>query len=233
MSGKNAYTGQTILESGALSVSSFNSYAKGKNVASSSLGSPKDVEAGEIVIGEDNKESDCTLIYTGPGETTDRVINLAGKKSSLTFDQSGSGLLKLTSTFVISGYGTDKTIVLKGDTAGTGEIAGNLFNPHDRAGKAITAVTKSGSGTWVLSGTNTYSGATTVKQGTLSIASAKSLGEKTDVYLSEGAMLELGFKGELKIGKLYLEGKEQPAGAFSAENAPKYLKGKGVLKSSS
>ena len=233
MSGKNAYTGQTILESGALSVSSFNSYAKGKNVASSSLGSPKDVEAGEIVIGEDNKESDCTLIYTGPGETTDRVINLVGKKSAVTFDQSGSGMFKLTSTFVISGYGTDKTIVLKGDTAGTGEIAGNLFNPHDRAGKAITAVTKSGSGTWVLSGTNTYSGATTVKQGTLSIASAKSLGEKTDVYLSEGATLELGFKGELKIGKLYLDGKEQPAGTFSAENAPKYIKGKGVLKSSS
>ena len=233
MSGKNAYTGQTILESGALSVSSFNSYAKGKNVASSSLGSPKDVEAGEIVIGEDNKESDCTLIYTGPGETTDRVINLAGKKSSLTFDQSGSGLLKLASTFVISGYGTDKSIVLMGDTAGTGEIAGNLFDPHDRSAKAITAVTKTGTGTWVLSGANTYRGATTVKKGTLSIASVKSLGDKTDVHVSEGATLELSFKGEMKIGKLYFDGKEQPAGTFSAENAPKYLKGKGVLKSSS
>ena len=230
MSGKNTYTGQTILESGALSVSSFNSYTKGKNMASSSLGVPPDVDAGEIVIGEDNKEGDGALIYTGPGETTDRVINLAGKKSTLTFDQSGTGLLKLTSTFVISGYGADKTIMLKGDTAGTGEIAGNLFNPHDRAGKAITAVTKSGSGTWVLSGANTYSGKTTVQQGTLSIASAKSLGAKTDVYISEGAMLELSFKGELKIGKLYLGGKEQPAGSYSAENAPMYLKGKGVLK---
>ena len=230
MSGKNTYTGQTILESGALSVSSFNSYTKGKNMASSSLGVPPDVDAGEIVIGEDNKEGDGALIYTGPGETTDRVINLAGKKSTLTFDQSGTGLLKLTSTFVISGYGADKTIVLMGDTAGTGEIAGNLFNPHDRAGKAITAVTKSGSGTWVLSGANTYSGKTTVQQGTLSIASAKSLGAKTDVYISEGAMLELSFKGELKIGKLYLGGKEQPAGSYSAENAPMYLKGKGVLK---
>ena len=230
MSGKNTYTGQTILESGALSISSFNSITQGKGAASSSLGSPLDIEAGEIVIGEDGKDGDGTLIYTGPGETTDRVMNLAGKKSTVTFDQSGTALLKLTSTFVISGYGADKTIMLKGDTAGTGEIAGNLFNPHDRAGKAITAVTKSGSGTWVLSGANTYSGKTTVQQGTLSIASAKSLGAKTDVYISEGAMLELSFKGEMKIGKLYLDGKEQPAGSCSAENAPKYLKGKGVLK---
>ena len=160
------------------------------------------------------------------------MINLAGKKSTLILDQSGTGLLKLTSTFVISGYGADKIIALKGDTAGTGEIAGNIVNPYDRAGKATTAVTKSGTGSWTLSGANTYSGKTTVTQGTLSIASAKSLGEKTDVYISEGATLELSFKGELKIGKLYLDGKVQPAGSYSAENAPKYIKGKGLLKTS-
>ena len=230
MSGKNTYTGQTILEGGALSISSFNSFNKGKIISNSSLGAPLDIEAGEILIGEEGKEGEGTLIYTGTGETTDRVMNLAGKKSTVTFDQSGSGLLKLTSTFVLSGYGADKTIVLKGDTAGTGEIAGNLFNPHDRAGKAITAVTKSGTGTWVISGTNTYSGATTVKQGTLSIASVKSLGEKTDVSISEGAMLELIFKGEMKLAKLYLDGKVQSAGTYSAANAPKFIKGKGILK---
>ncbi len=230
LSGKNTYTGQTILESGALSVTSLNSFTKGMGKASSSLGAPTDIESGEIVIGEEGKESDGALIYTGPGETTDRVINLAGKKSTLIFDQSGTGLLKLTSTFVISGYGADKTIVLMGDTAGTGEIAGNLFNPHDRAGKAITAITKSGTGTWVLSGANTYSGKTTVQQGTLLLASAKSLGAQTDVYISEGAMVELSFDGEMKIGKLYLDGKEQPAGTFSAGNTPKLIKGKGALK---
>ncbi|MCF7733795.1 MAG: autotransporter-associated beta strand repeat-containing protein [Akkermansiaceae bacterium] len=229
MSGRNTYTGQTVLESGALSISSFNSHTKGKNTTSSSLGSPMDIEAGEIVIGEEGKEGEGALIYTGTGETTDRVMNLAGKKSTVTFDQSGTGLLKLTSTFVISGFGADKTIVLKGDTAGTGEIAGNLSNPHDRSGKATTAVTKSGTGTWTLSGTNTYSGATTVKQGTLSIASAKSLGDKTEVYVSEGAMLDLGFKGEVRVNKLYLDGKLMPAGTYRATNTSGYLKGSGVL----
>ncbi|MEI7902760.1 MAG: autotransporter-associated beta strand repeat-containing protein [bacterium] len=229
--GKNTYTGQTILEGGALIVSSFNCFAKGKGVASSSLGAPMDIEAGEIVMGEEGKDGDCALIYTGTGETTDRVMNLAGKKQAATFDQSGKGLLRLASTFVISGYGASKTIVLKGDTAGAGEIAGNLFNPRDRAGKATTSVTKSGSGTWTLSGTNTYTGLTSVKQGTLSLASARSLGEKAEVTVSEGAKLELNFKGEMRVGKLVLDGKPQPDGSYSAANKPMFIKGQGILKS--
>jgi autotransporter-associated beta strand protein len=228
LSGKNTYTSKMILEDGRLSVSSLNSFGKGK--PSSSLGAPMDIEAGEIVIGVEGKDGDCALIYTGPGETSDRVLNFAGKQSAVTFDHSGTGLLKLTGAFVISGYGANKTIILKSDTAGTGEIAGNIFNPYDRAGKATTSVIKSGPGIWVLSGTNTYTGTTTVKQGALSLASGRSLGDKTDVYVSEGAMLELRFTGEMRIGKLYLDGKVQPIGTYSAETASKFIKGKGVLK---
>lgn len=229
LSGKNTYTGQTILEGGVLTVSSLNSVVNG--MPSSSLGAPKDIEAGEIVLGELSKDGDCTLVYTGTGETTDRVMNLAGKNSMVTFDHSGKGLLKFATPFVISGYGANKTIVLKGDTAGRGEFAGSIFNPHDRTGKATTSVTKSGTGTWVLSGNNTFTGATTVKQGTLSIASGKSLGVKVDVYISEGAVLDLGFNGEIKINKLYIDEKQQPAGTYSAGTMPKHIKGKGSLKS--
>ena len=226
LSGHNTYTGQTILESGTLSVSSFNRVAQGQ--ASSRLGAPTDVENGEIGLGSGDGE--CALVYTGTGETTDRVLNLAGKNSTVTFDQSGSGRLKFTSTFVISGHSASKTIVLKGDTAGTGEITGAICNPHDRAGKATTAVTKSGVGAWRLSGTNSYSGPTTVTQGTLSLAHARSLGEKTDVSISEGARLDLNFQGEMRIRTLILGGKPQPVGVYSAANAPKFIKGTGVLK---
>ena len=230
LAGNNTYTGQFILEGGALSVASFNSFAKGNGKTASSLGAPMDIEAGEIVIGEDKKDGDCALIYTGTGESTDRVMNLAGKKATVTLNQSGSGPLKLTRDLLISGYGADKTIALTGDTAGTGELAGSIANPHDRAGKAITSLTKTGKGAWTLSGTNTYTGPTTVKQGTLSIASTHGLGDKTDVYVSEGAMLDLGYKGEARIGKLYIDGKAQPAGTYSTGNTPKYIKGKGILR---
>jgi len=225
LSGNNTYTGQTILEGGTLSVASLNSVVNGK--ASSSLGAPTTVENGEIVMG--SGDGDFALIHTGAGEISDRVMNLAGKNSTGTFDQSGTGLLKLTSAFVISGYGANKTVALKGDIAGSGEIAGNIVNPYDRAGTATTTVTKSGTGTWTLSGTNSYTGPTRVIKGTLAIANAHSLGDKTDVHISEGAMLDLSFKGEMRIGKLYIDGKLQPAGTYSAENAPKFIKGTGVL----
>jgi hypothetical protein len=90
-------------------VASLNSVVNGK--ASSSLGAPTDVESGEIVIGSGDGE--FALIYTGAGETSDRVMNLAGKNSTVTFDQSGTGLLKFTSAFTVSGYGHNKAIVLK------------------------------------------------------------------------------------------------------------------------
>jgi autotransporter-associated beta strand protein len=229
LAGKNTYTGQTILESGTLSVSSFNSFTKGLRKPVSSLGVPLDIEAGEIVMGDDGKDGECALIYSGTGETTDRVMNLAGKNSTVTFDQAGTGLLKLTSSFVISGYGANKQIVLTGDTTGTGELAGTLANPHDRAGKATTSLTKSGEGTWTLSGANTYSGPTKVINGKLSLTSARSLGDKTEIEISEGATLDLNFKGQMKVGKLSIGGKAQAAGTHGATGLPKALKGTGVL----
>ena len=225
LAGKNTYTGQTIIEGGSLSVSSLNSYVKGR--PSSNLGAPTDIETGEIVIG--NGDGEAGLIYTGTGETTDRVMNLAGKNSTITFDQSGTGLLKLTSTFVISGHSANKIISLKGDTAGSGELGGNLVNPHDRGGKATTAVSKTGSGTWTLSGTNSYTGPTTVSAGTLALATARSLGGKTDVTISSGACLALDFKNEMPVGKLIIDGKAQPAGKHSAATNPGVIKGTGVL----
>ncbi|MEI7956521.1 MAG: autotransporter-associated beta strand repeat-containing protein, partial [Verrucomicrobiota bacterium] len=137
---------------------------------------------------------------------------------------------KLTSPFVMSGFAESKTVVLAGSSAGVGELAFNIDNVYDRNGRAMTSLTKSGSGTWTLSGKNTYTGPTTVKQGTLSVTNAQGLGDKTDVLVADGAMLELNFRGEMHIGKLSLDGKLQPAGTYSAASTPKFIKGEGILK---
>jgi len=223
LTGANTYTGQTIITGGTLSIDSFNSMAKGK--ASSSLGAPKTDADAEIMI-----SGNSTLVYTGKGETTDRNLNLPGAGDTITLDQSGTGLLKLTSSFVMSGYGENKTVVLAGSSTGTGELAFDIDNVYDRKNKATTSLTKSGTGTWTLSGTNTYTGPTTVKQGTLLLTKAQGLGDKTEVSVADGAMLALNFKGEMNISKLTLDGKTQPAGIYSAATAPKFIKGEGILK---
>ena len=224
LTGTNTYTGQTFVEAGTLIVSSLNRVQGGQ--PHSSLGAPTTPEAGTIELA-----ADCGLTYTGQGEATDRILDLTGNHpQTVTLDQSGSGLLKFTSDFVFTGFGHNKTIVLTGSTAGTGELAGNIADPYDRQGAATTALTKTGTGTWTLSGTNTYTGPTTVAEGTLSLANSRSLGDKTDIYVSDGATLDLNFTGEMRIRKLYLDGKLQPAGTYSAGNTPKYIQGTGVLK---
>jgi autotransporter-associated beta strand protein len=218
LSGASTYSGQTILEGGALSVASLNSVVKG--AVSSSLGAPTDGEGGEIAFGRDGRDGDCTLVYTGAGETTDRVMNFAGKRAIAAFDHSGRGLWKFTSTFVLSGYGADKTIVLKGDTSGTGEIAGKIFDPYDRAGKATTAVTKCGTGTWTLSGTNSFTGPTKVTGGVLGCTKATSLGAGA-LDISTGAKLHLNFTGTQRIAALTFNGgAAQAAGSYGSTASP-------------
>jgi autotransporter-associated beta strand protein len=88
---------------------------------------------------------------------------------------------------------------------------------------------KSGSGTWTISGSNSYSGPTTVSAGTLVIASPESLGGKTEVTIASIAKLALNFKGEVSVAKLIIDGKTLPSGKYGANNTPQ-LAGAGVLK---
>ena len=233
LAGKNTFSGSTHIERGMLSVCSLNRVGQGKS-ASSSLGAPATADAAEILLGEGDGtvprgDAACGLIYTGSGETTDRALNFAGRNATVTFEQAGTGALKLAGPVVISGYGGGKHIMLTGGGGGTGELAGDLTDPRDRAGKAKTALTKAGSGTWTLSGTNTHSGPTTVQQGLLRIAGAKSLGHEADVRIASGAKLELAYTGETTVATLTLDGRLQPAGRYSAANCPAAIAGKGVL----
>ena len=148
LGGTNTYSGATNVNAGTLSVSSI----------TDNLGTNSTVNLGSAATGGN-------LTYTGTGsdETTSKVVNLAGTTGGAFLIQSGTNNLKFTSDLTATGAGA-KTLTLQGSTAGTGEIAGAIV---DNSGTNTTAVTKTGSGTWVLSGANTYSGGTTISNGTL------------------------------------------------------------------
>gem|GEM_PF-1040287 len=158
LAGANTYTGATAIQSGQVYVSSLNRVSGG--TASSSLGAPTTVANGTIGLSVNNASS---LIYTGTGETTDRVINLAGTTAGATLEQAGSGTLGFSSNFTATGGGS-KTLTLQGNTSGTGVISGNIV---DNTTTNKTSLTKAGSGTWFLRGANTYTGTTAVNGGTL------------------------------------------------------------------
>lgn len=153
LTGTNTYTGKTTISAGTLSVSSI-----ANRSSASALGAPTTIPNGTIAIG--STTSDGTLLYTGATASTNRVINLAGSTGGATLDSSGSGALTFTSAFTASS-GT-KTLTLTGSATGN-TISGAIVNGSSGA----VSLTKSGSGSWILSGTNLYTGTTTISAGTL------------------------------------------------------------------
>lgn len=159
LTGANTYSGKTTLGSGVTWASSLNSVVGG--TASSSFGAPTTVANGTIAIGSGGTSS--TLVYTGVGETTDRVIDLAGTTGNATIQNDGSGPLIFTSDFTATGSGA-KTLNLRGSNTGNNTIAGKIVNSS-----VATSVNKLDAGTWTLTAASNYSGTTTLTAGRLNI----------------------------------------------------------------
>ena len=124
------------------------------------------------------------LKYLGTGDTTNRVIDLASTTGGVTLDQAGSGVLDFTTAFTASGAGS-KTLTLQGSTAGTGQIDGAIV---DNSGVNPTSLIKSGTGTWILAGVNSYTGTTSVNAGVLIIQNSSALGTGSATVNSLGAL---------------------------------------------
>ena len=90
-------------------------------------------------------------------------------------------------------------------------------------------LTKSGAGTLTLSGSNTYTGPTTVNVGTLSLSN-KLLDDAGSVTVASGAVMNLNFSGTDQIGALVIAGNSLPAGTYNSKTHPGILTGGGRLK---
>ena len=158
LKGASTFTGATTVKAGELRINSI----KVIGGAANALGQPTTVANGTISIGDG--ATTATLTYNGSGDTTDRVINLAGTSGGAVLDMSGTNTLTFTGDFSATGAGT-KTLTLQGSSAGSAVIAGRII---DSSGGA-TSLTKTGSGTWTLGGASTHSGDTTLVAGTLTL----------------------------------------------------------------
>jgi autotransporter-associated beta strand protein len=76
----SAFTGKTIIQEGALSVSTLNRVSGG--TALSTLGAPTTAANGTIDLG--SLTASGTLIVTGSSQTSDRVINLSAGPANAT-----------------------------------------------------------------------------------------------------------------------------------------------------
>ncbi len=174
-----------------------------------------------------------TLTATDAFETINAPLVIEGASGTYTFSNNsangngaGAGWLNIDGN--ISGGAAGNTILtLSGSNMNANTIGGAISN-----GSATSiAVTKSGIGTWVLAGANTYSGATTVSAGTL-VAGVlnQAFGIGSTVTVAGGGILDLGGFNET-IGSLLGSGTVSSSAAgtpiltISADNAPTVFSG--------
>ena len=157
----SAYAGITRIDGGVLSVSKLSNGGVASSIGASTSA------AGNLVIGNGS-----TLRYTGAGDATNRQFTLS---QGVTFiESSGSGALQFTNTgnVTLSGAG-DRTIALGGANTGLNTMGGTIA---DAGPNGKTTLAKNDSGTWVLTGNNTYTGNTVVNDGNLIIGNGGTTG---------------------------------------------------------
>lgn len=149
--GANSYTGPTVINGGRISIG-----ALANGGLASDIGSANNTAASLVLNGGG-------LQYTGSGAISDKLFTLGTAGGSI--DASGTGAVALNNTGSagLSGSGS-RTLTLTGNDANDNTLAAVL---GDSGG--ATALTKTGPGKWILTGTNTYSGATTIANGNLQI----------------------------------------------------------------
>lgn len=106
---------------------------------------------------------------------------------------------------------------LGGSTAGS--VSGTAM-PGSNGGNNF-AMTKLGTGTLTLTGSNSYSGNTTVNQGILSLASANENNQASAVIIAAtGATLNLAFTGTDTVNELFIGATRKPPGVYEAVGNP-------------
>ena len=183
LSGTSTYTGATNIVAGALRVVSAT--ALGSTAGNTTVQTNGLLElADNVTCGEP-----LSLQGNNTAASAERIVNVSGDNTLSGNIAPGPGgdkhglrsdAGKLTIAGNIEGAASgNRFFYLRGDA--TGEITGNIL-----AGIGNTSLLKEGTGTWTLSGANTYTGTTTVSAGTLHLAAGSFT---SAITVSNGAFL--------------------------------------------
>ncbi|WP_265595753.1 autotransporter-associated beta strand repeat-containing protein [Verrucomicrobium sp. BvORR106] len=187
------------------------------------------------------------------GGTTAHTLRITGA-SALTFNASSPGALVLESGGLLMTSSAGNSSI--GTTSNRGTLSamgGELFvHQHSTTGTLtihstllaanVASLTKSGNGTLILTGTNTYTGATYINGGNVSVSATGNLGAATaDVFLNGGTLtLSAGSLGTLNAanrvitigsagGTLHLAVNQSMEGSGLAGTGTLTLTGPGML----
>jgi len=187
LTGANTYTGITNIDGGILNASIFAAASTASSIGKGTL-----VFGGGTLQYNTNTAAATTsrLFTIGDGNGNSATIDSSAATSVYTLSFTGTGALTLTNTTVHS-------LTLTGSNTGN-----NTFSPliADQSAGNPTSLNKEGAGTWLVTGTNTYTGVTTIDGGILnaklianidtasSIGAGSALGSPADVVFGGGTL---------------------------------------------
>ena len=139
------------------------------------------------------------------------IVCLLSGLSGGTIDVSGAGALNLNSTgnMGFSGTGT-RTLTVAGSDTGDNFLAAVIA---DDASFNATAITKSGTGKWILTGNNTAEGTVTISGGTLQIGNAGTSGNIAGNVTNGGTLIFNRSDNSTYIGDISSTGTVTKTGA--------------------
>lgn len=165
--------------------------------------------AGTSAIRWELGEAGGTLGSLGTG--TPRTFTLGsvngGTPAVLGGHESGGGGLGSDVTWEIGSLNLNNT------------FAGTIRNGNQNGGSNATSVVKVGTGTLTLSGANTYSGNTTVSNGTLAVTTPNTIPNASTVAIVNPGVVNLNFTGTNYVRGLVINGVTQPNGTYGASGS--------------
>lgn len=216
----------------------------GLAIENNGTGTVKFLGSGNFVSGVGAKTLTLGGTNTGDNEVA-QVLNQAASGTTVAAAafSAGATTVRLTSVdgvitgAAISGTGIDVGTTVSSINTGTRELT--LSTPAVGAGTVgqvisvtgvvnTTALIKTGAGKWILSGSNTYTGNTTVNGGTLSFGTA-TLADASVISIAGGATLELTHAATDTVKELFFNGVQQAAGTYNIANSGGYITGTGSL----
>lgn len=190
----NSFTGDVAISGGALIITKSTALGSGPKTItiSGTVNAPTlrlDGSGGDLSLAADH-----SLVTSNDNVNNPALLNVAGNNSvagsiSLTTGGFGGGNTRIkvnAGTLSLSGAisphasaSAPVTVIFDAASGTSGSTTGLLSDN----GSLVLSVTKAGAGLWSLSGTNSYTGATTINAGTLRIDSLAALGSATSALL--------------------------------------------------
>jgi fibronectin-binding autotransporter adhesin len=180
--GSNSYAGTTTINAGNLLLTANATGTAGNTVLGSGTS--------DVLVGDTSGAYDAGLLTNSAVTISRNVRAQSGNTGVITLGGNSSSISTFSgSIFLGTNSGAGKGVSLTSASSGATTFSGVIQDPTGVSGPGL--VRKSGAGTVVLSGVNTYAGGTSIDGGTLSISQSSNLGVNTGGLTINAGTLEI------------------------------------------